>query len=199
MSYRDFTFPDVVQKLGLTVRTERLFADVVSVALLDDFRSRLDESVSLATALNTEKARSEFILAPIFLEFRRLSAHKHGVFSGVEFNVDQAAGLNGYCDFLITRSPMVFFVTAPVVAVAEAKNNNLTSGLGQCVAEMRAAWLFNQQKREAVSQVFGATTTGTEWRFLRLRGTELVIDETEHSVRQPGLLMAILIHMAETA
>lgn len=199
MSFREFTFPDVVTRLGLTLTSVRLFPDIRPVATSADFLSRLDEGVTLALGIDNEKARSEFVVAPILLEFRRLIERRHAVFSGVEFNVDPAAGLNGYCDFLITRGPEIYILTAPVIAVAEAKNDNVSTGLGQCIAGMRAAWLFNQSKGVPATQVYGAATTGTTWKFLRLRDTELTLDQGEYYVREVGLILAILQHMAATA
>jgi hypothetical protein len=46
------------------------------------------------------------------------------------------------------------------MAAAEGKNDNVNSGLGQCIAEMRAAWLFNVAKNEHVPQVFGHRRRG---------------------------------------
>ena len=199
MSFREFTFPDVVTRLGLTLTSVRLFPDIRPVATSADFLSRLDEGVTLALGIDNETARSEFVVAPILLEFRRLIERRHAVFSGVEFNVDPAAGLNGYCDFLITRGPEIYILTAPVIAVAEAKNDNVSTGLGPCIAGMRAAWLFNQSKGVPATQVYGAATTGTTWKFLRLRDTELTLDQGEYYVREVGLILAILQHMAATA
>lgn len=199
MSFRDFTFPDVVTRLGLTLASARLFPDIQPVAVSADFLSRLDEGITLALGIDNEKARSEFVVAPILLEFRRLVEKRHAVFSGVEFNVDPANGLTGVCDFLITRSPEIYLLTAPVVAVAEAKNNNVNTGLGQCIAGMRAAWEFNRASGAPAEQVFGAATTGTNWKFLRLRDAELTLDLSEYHVTQVDRILAILQHMAATA
>lgn len=60
--------------------------------------------------------------------------------SGAEFSVGAAQGLCGFCDFLVSRSPTM--LTAPVLAVVEAKREDLTAGVAQCIAEMYAAALF---------------------------------------------------------
>jgi hypothetical protein len=77
---------------------------------------------SLALAINTEKSRSEMIAAPILLEFRDLAVPSISLFSGRPFNVDKEKGLTGVCDFIISRSPEQLFIKAPVIVVAEAKN-----------------------------------------------------------------------------
>lgn len=68
------------------------------------------------------------------------------MFSGREFNLSPENGLTGFCDFLISKSSEQIIIKAPVIALVEAKNDNIQSGLGQCIAEMVAAQLFNQQK-----------------------------------------------------
>jgi hypothetical protein len=199
MPYRDFVLADVETRLGLTLTTESLFRDIPQVVPRPELLETVAEGVLLAQGIDSEKARSEFIIAPILLEFRRLRGKRNAIFSGVEFNVDTAKGLNGYCDFLITRSPRLYIVTAPVIAVAEAKNDNVNTGLGQCIAEMRAAWVFNGTKSESVSQVFGAATTGTHWKFLRLRDTQVTLDTDDYFISELGKILGILLHMADVA
>ena len=48
-------------------------------------------------------------------------------------------GLNGYCDFLVSRAVQQTVITAPAIVVVEAKKGDLSLGLGQCAAEMVAA------------------------------------------------------------
>lgn len=199
MSYRDFTFPEVETQLGLTIETARLFDKVPAIVPRPAFLEMLNEGVTLAQGINTEKARSEFIIAPILLEFRRLQEDRHAIFSGIDFNVDSEHGLNGYCDFLMTRSPRLYIVTTPVVALAEAKNDNVVNGFGQCIAAMRAAWIFDSGKGSPVTQVFGASTTGTHWKFLRLRDTRVTLDLDDYFVHDLAAILGILQHMVLTA
>ena len=200
MSFRDFTFTDVESRLGLVLTEEHLFADISAIAPRQELLDTLAEGAEMSQGVNGEKAKSEFLIAPVLREFRRLRERKNAVFSGVEFNVDAEKGLNGYCDFLITRGPRQSIVTAPVIAVAEGKNDSVTHGLGQCIAGMRAAWLFNEQKHEPINQVYGATTTGLHWKFLRLRDTQVVLDADGYFIPpNVGQILAILLHMAETA
>ena len=199
MSYREFALADIGSRLGLTLTVETLFQGVTAVEPRAGFSETLSEGVMVAKGVNTEKARSELIIAPILMEFRRLRGNRNALFSGVEFNVDPATGLNGYCDFLITRNALQYIMTAPVIAVAEGKNDNVNYGLGQCIAEMRAAWLFNAEKGEAITQVYGATTTGTHWKFLRLRDTQVALDSDDYFIGDLGKILGILLHMADTA
>jgi hypothetical protein len=54
--------------------------------------------------VGSEKARSEFIIAPFLVELKDLVKDEISIFSGKEFNVDKELGLNGVCDFLISKS-----------------------------------------------------------------------------------------------
>lgn len=199
MAFRDFSFPEVQQTLGLSLTEADLFGGVPALDLAPEFAARVETGVELALAINTEKARSEFIIAPVLLELRQSLAGKFGLFSGVEFDVDAARGLNGYCDFIMTRSPLQSILTAPVLAITEAKNDNLRSGLGQCIAAMVAAEEFNARAAEVVAAVHGVVTTGGAWKFLRLVGSELTLDRREYFVAELGRIMGILAHILTTA
>jgi hypothetical protein len=45
----------------------------------------------------------------------------------------------------------MYEIDAPVVTLVEAKNENIKSGLGQCIADMVAAQCFNQQKETPIA------------------------------------------------
>lgn len=81
----------------------------------------LAEYVPLARAINTEKARSELMIANILVEARKRLNHQISLFSGIEFNVDKASDLNGFCDFMISASPEQLMLNAPVITIVEAK------------------------------------------------------------------------------
>jgi hypothetical protein len=197
VAFRDFAFPEVQHALGLTLAEADLFGAVPPLPLAGGFAAQMQAGIDLALAVNTEKARSEFIIAPLLLELRRLLNDSFGLFSGVEFNVDPARGLNGYCDFILTRSPLQSVLTAPVVAIAEAKNDNLRTGLGQCIAAMVAAREFNAQSSVNVPAVHGAVTTGSAWKFLRLVGATVSLDRREYFVTDLGRIMGILAHILQ--
>jgi hypothetical protein len=146
----------------------------------------LEHYLPWAIAVGSEKARSEMIVAPVLLEVKRILESKISVFSGRDFTVDKRVGLNGICDFLISRSPEQLEIEAPAIVLVEAKRDNLNSGLGQCMAEMIVAQRFNERNNIVAPTVYGATTSGTAWRFLKLEGTR-----TQHLPR--FILMLLLI------
>lgn len=195
MAFRDFHFPDVRRQLGLELDEADLHSKTESLSLEPAFLQRLRDDIPMALAIGSEKARSEFIIAPMLAELRRILCGKFGLFSGIEFNVDSSRGLNGYCDFLFTRSPIQSVVTAPVMAIAEAKNDNLRNGYGQCIAAMSAAWEFNRQAGEKESPIHGVVTTGSAWKFLRLTGRQVTLDTAEYYIDDPSKIMAILANV----
>jgi len=101
------------------------------------------------------------IIAPILISVRKHLNGQISLFSGIDFTVDGQKGLNGTCDFIISRSPKLLILTAPVVTIVEAKKENINAGLGQCVAEMVAAKLFNEREGNNIQTIYGTVTTGT--------------------------------------
>ena len=192
MSFKDFSITDVGARLGLVVSERDLFSQVAPHPAGPWLTSILDETLSLALALGNEKARSELLIAPVLVEVRRMCAHRVSLFSGVELNVDDARGLVGVCDFLLSRSPEQLVLRAPVLAVVEAKQENIKGGVGQCAAEMVAARIFNERAGHAVDAVYGAVTTGDNWRFLKLTEAHLTLDADEYMLHQIGKILGIL-------
>jgi hypothetical protein len=199
VAFQNFTFPQVEQDLGLAVTDADLFSLVPALVVRPDLLALVLEGANLASAINTEKARSEFVIAPVLFELRRMNGGRIALFSGVELAADASRGLNGVCDFVITKSPRQHILSAPVLTIIEAKNDNLRTGLGQCIATMYAAQLLNQASAAPVSVVFGAVTTGSAWKFLRLQGTEIVLDLIEYYIDNAGKILAILNHVVQTA
>jgi len=100
MSYQDFTLEQLEQTFGLAIHANLdLFGERHPAFVLEsDFITYLNYSTKLALSINTEKARSEMMIAPILIEVKRLANDQISLFSGVEFNVDSTQGLNGFCD-----------------------------------------------------------------------------------------------------
>jgi hypothetical protein len=195
MAYSDFTLAAACEAFSLDLQEEvDLFSAAASVPVSPLLREILDEYFPLATAINTEKARSEFIIAPILGEVRRLMKHTISLFSGMDFNVDSARGLIGTCDFILGASRIQSFLRSPIVMIVEAKNENFKAGMGQCAAEMMAARLFNERKQEGPSTIHGAVTTGSLWKFLKLEGQLLSIDQPEYHVDLVEKVLGILLH-----
>ena len=194
MAYSDFTtLTKVREAFGLTIEESiNLFTETPEVLPSSHLQTTLNENVFLATAINTEKARAELIIAPVLLELRRIFDFQIGFFSGSEFNVDLQAGLSGYCDYILTASKESYEIRTPVVTLVEAKNESIKSGLGQCIAEMVAAQLFNQRNGDAIAIIYGAVTTGTDWKFLKLTDKTVCIDKRDYFINEVSQILGIL-------
>ncbi len=194
MSYSDFkTLDKAINDLNLNLEeSHNLFAQVVPVPASQRLKEALEETLELATNISTEKARSELIITPILLEVRRMFQGKIGYFSGTSFNVDESRGLNGICDFILSASENQLLITAPVMTLVEAKDNDIKLGLGQCVAEMVAAQVFNERKGQ-LQTIYGVVSTGTLWKFLTLEAQTLKIDRSEYFIAQIEEIIGILV------
>jgi len=126
-------------------------------------------------------------------QFRRQLNHQISLFSETEFNVEADLGLQGYCDFLLSFSSEQYFITAPVITIVEAKNENIMRGLGQCVASMVGAQLFNQRSGNPVKVIYGAVTTGTNWKFLTLEEKIVRIDAGEYYIKEVDKILGIIL------
>lgn len=194
MLYSNFTLSKVRETFNLVLEEEKdLFANSDRIQPSELLQMILKEYLTLAIAINSEKSRSEFIIAPVLAEVKKLSNHQISLFSGKEFNVDSGKGLTGYCDFLLSQSKEQLYISAPVTTIVEAKNENLIGGFGQCIAEMVAAQIFNQQAGNTIRTIYGVVTSGTNWRFLTLYESTVYIDAVEYYITELDKILGILL------
>ncbi|MBD2778863.1 hypothetical protein [Iningainema tapete] len=180
MAYSDFkTINQVKVSFDLDISLINLFPQVEPVEPSEYLKTTLKRNLQVAFDNNTEKARSELIIAPLLIEVREMFNGKVSLFSGRDFNVDATQGLNGFCDYILSASEFTLEIEAPVIAIVEAKNESTNAGLGQCIAEMVAAQRFNQVRDRITPSIYGAVTTGRIWRFLKLSAQTVLIDNEE--------------------
>jgi hypothetical protein len=86
-------------------------------------------------------------------------------------------------------------ISAPVVAIVEAKNEDIKSGLGQCIAEMIAAQLFNEQEDNDIKTIYGIVTSGEIWKFLQISEQTVVIDLTDYYITNIDKILGILLQL----
>jgi hypothetical protein len=198
MPYSKFTLSRAVEDFELILQERsNLFATMSPVVPTPLLQETLAENVPWAVAVGSEKARSEGIINPVLLEVKRQLGGQIGVFSGEEFNVDVAADLNGFCDFLVSRTSEQLYVKAPVIMLVEAKKEDLKPALGQCLAEMVAAQRFNASKGQTIETIYGVITSGTVWRFLQLTGQVVSIDLTDYPLLPVDNVLGVLIWMLQ--
>lgn len=193
MAYSDFDVPTVESRFGVQVLPGAVFPPLSPVPPPSWLTEHLARGAELRVA--SEKARNEFIVAPILLAVRELSGKTVAIFSGERFDVDTAAGLSGECDFLLTLAPPTPIIRAPALVVVEAKRQDIEGGLGQCTALMVAARRFNVRQGRPAARVYGCVTTGEDWQFLRLDDSVITYDTTRIYRDNVGQLLACLLHV----
>jgi len=194
MAYSDFSLRKAKLEFNLTIIEQTTFLPDIQPQQPSAYLTlSLDKHLPLALAVNTEKARSEMLICPILLEVKDICSKEISLFSGNEFTVDPSVGLNGVCDFLISRSSEQLFIEAPAVVIVEAKREELNGGLGQCVASMVAAQRFNEQNSSSVKAIYGTVTTGDRWKFLQLEAQTVTIGLSEYTIPPVDQILGILV------
>jgi hypothetical protein len=185
---------DIKRKFQLIIDEDiDLFSTTPEVPVSSWLTETLQETLPLALAINTEKVRSELIIAPILVELRKRTGRTISFFSGVDFTVDPSQGLNGVCDYIVSLSPSQLFIGAPVLIIFEAKNENIKGGFAQCIAAMIAAQIFNSREQNPISTIYGVVTTGTNWHFLQLITNHVQIDQREYYIDHVEKIVGILL------
>ena len=169
MPYSQFTtITKVKEAFNLTtVEGVRFLPEIAPIQPSATLAAFLEETLPLAVATGSEKARSELVISPVLVEVRRILNRQISLFSGEDFSVDESVGLNGRCDFLISRSSELLEIEAPAVVIVEAKQADLKTDIGECAAEMVAAQRFNEAKKRALPAIYGAVSNGIQWEFLK--------------------------------
>ncbi|NJO17410.1 MAG: hypothetical protein HC877_17205 [Thioploca sp.] len=191
MSYSNFTLAQVKKDFGLEEQRENLFPHLESIPLSDWFKEVLDIGLELALSSSSEKARSEFIVVPILVELEKLHRKSFAIYSGERLDIDESKGLTGECDFILAKGPLKHTIQSPIVALVEAKKNDITAGLGQCVAQLIGAQIFNEQEGNEIKTIFGCVTTGEDWQFLKLEQNVITIDAKRYYIDSVEKILGI--------
>lgn len=190
MAYSDFTANDLKKKFDLHFRAENLFPDLQSVPPSAWLLEALERGQELG--FGSEKSRSERLVTPVLLELSSRNHHEFSIYSGMNLDIDEATGLKGECDFIFSFSRIQDFVTAPIFCITEAKKQDLEQGTIQCAAQLIGARKLNESEGNSFETLYGCSTTGVEWRFLKFEKNELVIDEKRYFMTDlPKLLGAL--------
>jgi len=199
VSYSQFkTLTSVKEAFGIvTEEGVRFLPQLEPIKPSETLKNFLEYSLPVATATGSEKARSELIISPVLLEVRQILNQEISFFSGEDFTVDETLGLNGTCDFLLSKSTEQIEIEAPVFILVEAKKADLKVALGQCAAEMVAAQKFNQMKGQVIPTIYGCVSNGTQWRFMQLQDKLLTIDLYDYPLPPVEQILAFLVWIAK--
>jgi hypothetical protein len=179
MGYSNFKrLKQVLQKFGLSDHRETLFENIRSITP----SPRLQQALEIAQLmpLTNEKAKSEWVIAPILTEVFLAHQDHISLYSGEEMNIDTNNDLAGACDFILSLMPKTYELHTPIFALTEAKDEDLDYGIAQCTAQMYAAQLLNEQENQILPAIYGCATTAGEWRFLKLEDKKLIVDKNAY-------------------
>jgi hypothetical protein len=191
MAYSDFTLDRLIREFGVKVRGERsLFPAAAPI----EPSAWLIESLQRANnvGFGSEKSRSERLVSPVLVELSSLNQDAFAILSGANLDVDASRGLSGECDFILSFTRLQDLVQAPVFCITEAKKQDIEMGTAQCAAQLLGAAQLNREAQKPIPTLFGCSTTGVEWRFLRFEDNTFVIDETRYLINEPAKLLGVL-------
>lgn len=197
MSYGKFSLEEVVETFNLSYGENPLFEGIESLNPSEHLALSLKEGIPLALPNGSELARQNYIVTPVLLEVRRNANYEITLYSGVDLKADKSKGLNGECDVILSKSKITAFVDTPIFTLVEAEKQNMNVGIGQCAAQMVGAQVFNKRKKKAVKEIYGCVTTGAEWKFLILRGDELILDTESYYIDDVDEILGVLQYVVE--
>ena len=189
MSYTDFNISKVEEILNIEVIRQKLDWQLDVITPSEWLLKSLENGEK--NAFVSEKARSEFIVTPVLLAAQELLDDRLQIFSGQTLNVDANLGLTGECDFILSKTKPTPILKSPIVSLVEAKKNDIDLGLGQCIAQMFAARIFNKQSGNNLQTIFGCVTTGEDWQFLKLENNLAIVDNERFYISEIGKILGV--------
>lgn len=177
-----FSPEDILAELGCAYNRERLqlpTADYQNDALTE-LTSIIERNLRRVKLLS-EDARKQAIIAPILLEVCEITQTQ----LNIEYSISVNERLKGSLDYYISKGKGLL--------VIEAKQGDLTRGFTQLAVELIA---LDQWIDSDTPILYGAVTTGEDWRFGAYNRQEKLINEDFKLYRVPeeiGLLTSILL------
>ncbi|MBC7798744.1 MAG: hypothetical protein H7Z37_17895 [Pyrinomonadaceae bacterium] len=115
--------------------------------------------------LSNESARREGLVAPILLD----TAFYSNSFARIEYQIEVTPQLKGILDYYLRNETALL--------VVEAKDSDLRRGFTQLAVELIAFDVANETEQ---SVLYGAVTTGEEWRFGKLERQSKIVTQDEN-------------------
>lgn len=145
-----FDIEDILADLDCKVDRAALTLPRSTQALdrLANLHEQLQDGI-LYVGITSEQARREFLIAPIIREVCRTTQQR----VRVEYPVVVSNWLKGTFDYYFQANNLL---------VIEAKRENLDNGFTQLAAELIA---LDQWSDRETALLYGAVTTGQDWRF----------------------------------
>jgi len=173
MPYSKFSIEMLKDEFGLEIVKKDFLK---KIAVLPSTRLISDLEFAFQISPNSEKAKSEFLIAPIFREILEREKFSISLFSGENLDIDFEKNLNGECDFLLTLGGGKLLIDSPIFSIVESKRDNIQLGIPQLLAQMIGARLWNEKQKNKITTIFGAVTTGEIWQFVKLENSKVEIE-----------------------
>jgi hypothetical protein len=175
MGYSNFKkIKTVVRQFNLDLQVTDLFENITPVEPSPWLTETLNKARIMM--LTNEKTKSERIISPILLEVAEKYYNQVSFFSGENIDVKPEENLAGPCDFFFALQPPKPYIEAPIISLAEAKDEDMDWGLAQSAAQMYGAQLFNEIEGKNIPFIYGCATDGIEWQFLKLENNVYHLD-----------------------
>ncbi len=175
MGYSNFkTLKQALKRLEIEEMSANLFVNIESVEASEWLLTSLE--IAKKAPLTNEKSKSERIISPILMEILMAYQAHITLYSGEDLYIDDKKDLSGACDFFIAKHPFKNVMQAPIITLVEAKDEDMDYGQGQCLAQMYAAKVFNEQEGHPQEMIYGCAVTGGEWKFMKLLHGQVFID-----------------------
>ncbi|MCK4494405.1 MAG: hypothetical protein KAU26_10130 [Methylococcales bacterium] len=175
MAYRNYTLNDLKHRFQLVEKKAPLFPKIQPLDISPFLTAILDETLKLPK--RSEKARSEQIILPILLEMKKRNQDYFTIYSGETLIADKKQGLVGECDFILAKNINSISMDYPLFCLIEAKKHDLEAGIGQCVAQMLGAKIYNQNQGHNIETIYGCVTNADNWQFLKLENNTIIADQ----------------------
>lgn len=193
MPYPQFTSIKRLKKqFGIEVQYRNLFDRIEPLPPSDWLQDSLAIYTRKRTAFFSEKSRSEAIVFPILAEMQKHFNYEIAIYSGANLEADQKQGLNGECDFILSKGEQGIELEHPFVCIVEAKDKDIEQGIPQCLAQLIGAKMVNEKEAFSTPVLYGAATIGDTWLFLKLEDKLATIDNKHYYLNQLPELLGLL-------
>ncbi|MEK7433012.1 MAG: hypothetical protein AABZ74_07775 [Cyanobacteriota bacterium] len=189
MAYTNFTFDDLKNKFGIDNNLKKIFGNIENIKISSFLKELLE--INKILPIKTEKAKSEYIIAPILTEIVRKNIETITVYSGEVLDANKKEGLYGECDFILAKNKHTFNVSFPMICVVEAKRGDIDLGIAQCSAQMVGIKFFNEKNKINLKTIYGCVTNANEWKFLKLENNIVFIDEESYYIKELEKILGI--------
>jgi hypothetical protein len=181
-------------RYGIRVQERILFADCAPL----EPTPTLVEIVRRARRfrLVNERAKAHRLVDPVLAEIETVYEGRITTIPEMSLEVKDVEGLSGTPDFVISAGTPQRVV--PLVAVVEAKKDDVDAALPQCAAELYAAYLLD---KGVPRRLYGCVTNGFEWRFLCFEGDlkTVSLDRDAYLVNELPQLLGVFHHIVDVS